>query len=79
MRGQALLYMLDDSINVAKFEAFLGGEFKLPADTLLGKKGRPAALPGIRLWCGGEIVIKVETKLRLVAPLMQAPLSAVPE
>lgn len=26
MRGQALLYMLDDSINVAKFEAFLGGE-----------------------------------------------------
>lgn len=38
MRGQALLYMLDDSINVAKFEAFLGGELKLPADTLLGKK-----------------------------------------
>jgi hypothetical protein len=35
------------------------------------QKGRPAALPGIGLRGGGEIVIKIEPKLRLVAPLVQ--------
>ncbi len=72
MRGQALLYMLDDSINVAKFQPFLSGQLKLPANALLGKKRRPAALPGVGLRGGGEIVVEIETKLRLVAPLMES-------
>jgi len=44
----------------------------LPADALLGKKRRPFTLPGIGLRRGGEIVIEIETKLRLIAPLMKA-------
>jgi hypothetical protein len=69
---QTLLNVLDDGINIAKFQPFLGGQLKLPANALLGKKRRPAPLPGIGLWRGREIVVKIETKLRLVAPLMQA-------
>lgn len=69
---QTLLNVLDNRINIAKFQPFLGGQLKLPADALLGKKCRPAALLGVGLWRGGEVVVKIETKLRLVTPLMQA-------
>ncbi len=47
--GEALLNMFDDGIDIAKGETFFCRQLKLPADTLLREKGRPAALPGVRL------------------------------
>jgi hypothetical protein len=47
-----------------------GGELQLPADALFGKERGPATLPGVGLG-SGKVVIKIQTKLRLIAPLMQ--------
>ena len=67
---QTLLNVFDDGIDIAKLQTFLRSQFQLPANALLSKECRPASLPGIGLWGGGEVVVKIETKLRLVAPLM---------
>ena len=71
MVGQSLLYQIDSGIDIAKVQSLLRRELQLPADTLLGKKNRPATLPGVGLRRGGKIVIKIQTELRLIAPLMQ--------
>ncbi|MNR35439.1 hypothetical protein D3C85_1532870 [compost metagenome] len=71
MRGKSLLDMFHDGVDIAKLQPFFRSKLQLPADTLFGKECRPAALPGVGLWRGGKIVIKIKTKLRLIAPLMQ--------
>jgi hypothetical protein len=63
--------VFDNGVDIAKLQPFFCGQFQLPANTLFGEKGRPAALPGIRLRGSGEVVIKIEAKLRLVAPLVE--------
>ena len=70
MTTQPLLNNINKMIDITKMQAFLGGEFQLPADALFGKESGPATLPGVRLGGGGEVVVKIQTKLRLVAPLM---------
>lgn len=50
MGGQALLYMLNDGINIAKFQPFFGGQFKLPSDALFGKTSTTDAA---RRWAVG--------------------------
>ena len=39
MGRETLLNMLDNGVDIAKRNAFFSGEFQLPANTLLGKKG----------------------------------------
>jgi hypothetical protein len=71
MIAQPLLHIIDDAVDIAKVQPFFGSQLQLPADTLFGKESRPATLPGVGLRRGGKIVIKIQTKLRLIAPLMQ--------
>jgi hypothetical protein len=35
---QTLLNVFDDGVDIAKFQPFFGGQLKLPANALLGKK-----------------------------------------
>ena len=71
VRSKALLNMFDYGVNITKLQPFFCRQLQLPADTLLGKKNRPATLPGVGLRRGGKIVIKIQTELRLIAPLME--------
>ncbi|VTP61949.1 Uncharacterised protein [Serratia rubidaea] len=58
-------------IDIAEGHAFLRRQLQLPADALFGEEFRPAALPGIGLRRGGQMVVKVEAELRLFAPAVQ--------
>jgi hypothetical protein len=49
MTAQPLLNNINKMIDIAKMQAFLGGELQLPADALFGKERGPATLPGVRL------------------------------
>ena len=71
MIAQTLLHIIDDAVDITEAEPFFGSQLQLPADTLFGKESRPAALPGVGLRGGGKVVIKIQPKLRLIAPLMQ--------
>lgn len=71
MIAQPLLNNINKAIDIAKMQAFLGGELELPADALFGKERGPATLPGVRLGSRGKVIVKIQTKLRLIAPLMQ--------
>lgn len=71
MAAKALLHVLNNGIDIAEMQSFLCRQLKLPADALLGKECRPAALPGVGLGSRGKVIIKIEPKLRLIAPLMQ--------
>ncbi|MNI50969.1 hypothetical protein D3C73_1056640 [compost metagenome] len=63
--------MVNNGVNIAKCDPFFGGKLQLPANPLFCKKGRPATLPRIGLRRGRECIIKVEAKLRLIAPFMK--------
>jgi hypothetical protein len=55
MTAQPLLNNINKMIDITKMQAFLGGEFQLPADALFGKERGPATLPGVRLgWWKGR-------------------------
>ncbi len=66
MRGQALLYMLDDSINVAKFEAFLGGEFCCQPIRCSAKRSTSGVAEAFGCGVVEESLSSETTKLRLV-------------
>lgn len=44
MIAQPLLNNINKAIDIAKMQAFLGGELELPADALFGKERGPATL-----------------------------------
>lgn len=69
MRGQTLLNMLDDGIDIAESDPFSAAGSSCQPIRCSAKK-LTSDVAGVGLGSCGERVIEIEAKLRLVAPLM---------
>ncbi|MNE61270.1 hypothetical protein D3C80_1564720 [compost metagenome] len=60
-----------DIFNAAERHAFFRRQLQLPANALLGEERGPAALPAVGLHKRCQFIIKIQTELQLLTPLMQ--------
>ena len=63
MIAQPLLNNINKAIDIAKMQAFLGGELELPADALFGKERGPATLLNRAILFGGQHLVTAQKAL----------------